>query len=197
VRQSGGRGQYGHVWIELSPLEAGKGFEFVNQIVGGVIPKEFIPAVESGIRQAMLNGVLSGYPVIDLQVRLVDGSYHEVDSSEMAFRIAASQAFKKAMSKAQPVLLEPVMKVEIAVPEEYIGDVIGDFTGRRGRILGTELKGGLQIIRGVAPLVDMFGYATELRSRTQGRGVYNMEFYCYEEVPKNIAQKIITQSVAY
>ncbi len=197
IRQSGGRGQYGHVWIEIAPAEPGKGFTFSNEIVGGVIPKEFIPAVESGIKEAMHNGVLAGYPVIDIQVKLVDGSYHEVDSSELAFRIAASQALKKALSRAQPVLLEPVMKVEVTAPEEYLGDVIGDFTGRRGKILGTELKDGLQVIRGIAPLSDMFGYATELRSRTQGRGVYNMEFYRYEEVPQGIAQKIITQSVAY
>lgn len=197
VRQTGGRGQYGHVWIEISPLQAGKGFEFVNEIVGGVIPKEYISAVEDGIKEAMGSGVLSGYPVIDVKVCLVDGSYHEVDSSELAFRIAASQAFKKGMSAAQPVLLEPMMKVDVTVPEEYMGDVIADFTSRRGKILGTDLQGGTQLIKGVAPLSDMFGYATELRSCTQGRGVYNMEFYRYEEVPQSIAQKIITHSVAY
>ncbi|HOP68284.1 MAG: elongation factor G [Dethiobacteria bacterium] len=197
IRQTGGRGQYGHVVIELSPAEAGQGFIFENAIVGGVIPKEFIPAVEKGIREAMINGVLAGYPVIDVQVRLVDGSYHEVDSSELAFRIAGSQAFKKAMAAAQPLLLEPYMKLNIIVPEEYLGDVIGDLTARRGRILGTEIREGRHVIRGVAPLADMFGYATDLRSRTQGRGVYYMEFYRYEEVPPNIAQKIINQSVAY
>ncbi len=197
VRQTGGRGQFGHVWLEMSPLQAGKGFEFVNQIVGGVIPKEYISAVEDGIKEAMGSGVLSGYPVIDIKVCLVDGSYHEVDSSELAFRIAASQAFKKGMSAAEPVLLEPMMKVEVTVPEEYMGDVIADFTSRRGKILGTDLQGGTQLIKGVAPLSDMFGYATELRSCTQGRGVYNMEFYRYEEVPLSIAQKIITHSVAY
>ncbi|HOL17545.1 MAG TPA: elongation factor G [Bacillota bacterium] len=197
VRQTGGRGQYGHVKIELSPSEPGQGFIFENKIVGGVIPKEFIPAVESGLKEAATSGILAGYPVIDIHVKLLDGSYHEVDSSELAFRIAGSMALKEALGKAQPVLLEPVMKVQISVPEEFIGDVIGDFTGRRGRILGTEIKGGIHLIRGVAPLSDMFGYATELRSRSQGRGIYNMEFYRYEEVPQSIAQKIITQSVVY
>ncbi len=197
VRQSGGRGQYGHVKIELSPSDPGQGFIFENKVVGGSVPKEYIPAVQNGVKEAATNGILAGYPVIDIQVKLLDGSYHEVDSSEMAFRIAGSMALKKALSQAKPVLLEPTMKVEITVPEEYMGDVIGDFTGRRGRILGTDIKTGIHIIRGVAPLSDMFGYATELRSRTQGRGVYNMEFYRYEEVPQGIAQKIITQSVAY
>lgn len=197
VRQSGGRGQYGHVKIELSPSDPGQGFIFQNKITGGSVPKEYIPAVESGVKEASTNGILAGYPVIDIQVKLLDGSYHEVDSSEMAFRIAGSMALKKALGQAKPVLLEPTMKVEITVPEVYMGDVIGDFTGRRGRILGTDIKSGIHIIRGVAPLSDMFGYATELRSRTQGRGVYNMEFYRYEEVPQGIAQKIITQSVTY
>lgn len=196
IRQSGGRGQYGHVCIDLSPLEAGQGFIFDNKIVGGTIPKEYISAVESGLKEAALNGVLAGYPVLDIKVTLRDGSYHEVDSSELAFRIAASKALKAALTKAQSVLLEPFMKVEISAPEEYLGDVIGDFTGRRGRILGTEQSGGNQVVRGSAPLSEMFGYATELRSRTRGRGVYNMEFYRYEEVPQSIAQKIITQSVA-
>jgi elongation factor G len=197
VRQSGGRGQYGHVVIDLMPLETGGGFVFENKIVGGVIPKEFISSIEAGMREASLNGVLSGYPVVDIKVILKDGSYHEVDSSELAFRIAASKALKTALGKAKPVLLEPVMKVEVSAPEEYLGEIIGDFTGRRGRILGTEQKGGLQIVRGVVPLSEIFGYATELRSHTQGRGVYNMEFYRYEEVPQSIATKIITQSVAY
>ncbi|MBS3943682.1 MAG: elongation factor G [Dethiobacter sp.] len=197
IRQTGGRGQYGHVKIELSPSDPGQGFIFENKVVGGAVPREYIPAVENGLKEAATNGVLAGYPVIDIRVKLLDGSYHEVDSSEMAFRIAASMALKKAFTQAQPVLLEPTMKVEINVPEEYMGDVIGDFTGRRGRILGTEIANGVYIIRGVAPLLDMFGYATELRSRSQGRGVYNMEFYRYEEVPQSIAQKIITQSVAY
>ncbi len=197
IRQSGGRGQYGHVKIELEPLESGGGLVFENKIVGGAIPKDFIPAVEDGIKEASHNGVLSGYPVVDVKTVLVDGSFHEVDSSELAFRIAASKAFKTAMSKAKPVLLEPVMKIEISAPEEYLGDIIGDLTGRRGRILGTEPKGHLQIVRGVVPLSEVFGYATELRSHTQGRGVYNMEFYRYEEVPQSIAQKLINQSIAY
>jgi elongation factor G len=197
VRQSGGRGQYGHVVIELSPLESGGGIVFENKIVGGAIPKEFIPAVEAGVREASLNGVLAGYPVVDIKVILKDGTFHEVDSSELAFRIAGSKALKTALSKAKPVLLEPVMKVEVSAPEEYLGEIIGDFTSRRGRILGTEQKSGLQVVRGVVPLSEIFGYATELRSHTQGRGVYNMEFYRYEEVPQSIAQKIITQSVAY
>jgi elongation factor G len=178
-------------------LESGGGFVFENKIVGGAIPKEFIPSVESGLKEASINGVLAGYPVVDIKVILKDGSFHEVDSSELAFRIAASKALKTALSKAKPVLLEPVMKVEVSAPEEYLGDIIGDFTGRRGRILGTEMKSGVQVVRGVAPLSEIFGYATELRSHTQGRGVYNMEFYRYEEVPQSIAQKIITQSVAY
>ncbi len=197
IRQTGGRGQYGHVVIEVAPLEPGKGFLFTNDIVGGVIPKEYIPSVESGLREAMHNGVLAGYPVTDVEARLLDGSYHPVDSSELAFKIAASQALKKALSQAQPVLLEPIMKVEISVPEEYLGDILGDFTGRRGRIMGTDHKGPLHIVRGIAPLSDMFGYTTTLRSLTQGRGVFTMEFNRYDELPQNIAQKIITQSVAY
>ncbi len=197
VRQSGGRGQYGHVVIELSPLESGGGFVFENKIVGGAIPKEFIAPIEAGLKEASLNGVIAGYPVVDIKVVLKDGSFHEVDSSELAFRIAASKALKSALSKAKPVLLEPVMKVEISAPDVYLGDIIGNFTGRRGRILGTEQKSGVQVVRGVVPLSEIFGYATELRSHTQGRGVYNMEFYRYEEVPQSIAQKIITQSVAY
>lgn len=196
VRQSGGRGQYGHVIIEMGPLETGGGFVFENKIVGGAIPKEFIPAVEAGLKEAAFNGVLAGYPVVDIKVTLKDGTFHEVDSSELAFRIAASKALKTALSKAKPVLLEPVMKMEVSAPEEYVGDIIGDLTGRRGRILGTELRSGLQVVRGVVPLSEVFGYATELRSHTQGRGVYNMEFYRYEEVPQSIAQKIITQNEA-
>jgi len=197
VRQSGGRGQYGHVVIDLSPLESGGGFVFEDKVVGGAIPREFIPAVESGLKEAALNGVLAGYPVVDVKVVLKDGSFHEVDSSELAFRIAGSKALKTALSKAKPVLLEPVMKIEISAPEEYLGEIIGDFTGRRGRILGTEQRSGLQVVRGVVPMSEIFGYMTELRSHTQGRGVYNMEFYRYEEVPESIATKIITQSVAY
>ncbi|TDT46027.1 elongation factor G [Fonticella tunisiensis] len=190
VRQSGGRGQYGHCWIELIPQERGKGYEFVNNIVGGVIPKEYIPAIDSGIQEAMNNGVVAGYPVIDCKVVLFDGSYHEVDSSEMAFKIAGSMAFKNAMAKADPVLLEPIMKVEVTVPEEYMGDVMGDLNSRRGRIEGMEPMGGAQIIRAMVPLSEMFGYATTLRSRTQGRGVYVMQFDHYEEAPKSIQDQI-------
>ncbi|WAM34424.1 elongation factor G [Caldicellulosiruptor morganii] len=191
IRQSGGRGQYGHVWLELEPLERGKGYEFVNKIVGGVIPKEFIPSVDAGVQEAMQTGVLAGYPVVDVRVTLFDGSYHEVDSSDMAFRIAAAQAFREGMKKADPVLLEPIMKVEVVVPEEYMGDVMGDINARRGRIEGMELRGNAQVIRAYVPLAEMFGYATDLRSKTQGRGTYTMQFDHYEEVPKNIADKIL------
>jgi len=193
VRQSGGRGQYGHVWLEIEPLEQGKGYEFVNKIVGGVIPKEFIPAVDNGVREALTSGVLAGYPVVDVKVTLYDGSYHEVDSSEMAFKVAGSIAFKEGMKKASPVLMEPVMKVEVVVPEEYLGDVIGDINARRGQIEGMEPRGGAQVVRGFVPLSEMFGYATDLRSRTQGRGVYTMQFSHYAEVPKNIADSIINR----
>lgn len=191
IRQSGGRGQYGHVWLELEPLDRGGGYEFVNKIVGGVIPKEFIPSVDAGVQEAMQSGVLAGYPVVDVRVILYDGSYHEVDSSDMAFRIAASQAFREGMKKADPVLLEPIMKVEVVVPEEYMGDVMGDINSRRGRIEGMELRGNAQVIRAFVPLAEMFGYATDLRSKTQGRGTYTMQFDHYEEVPKNIADKIL------
>ncbi len=191
VRQSGGRGQYGHCWIEIEPLEAGSGYEFVNKIVGGVIPKDYIPAVDNGIREAMENGILAGYPAIDIKVTLYDGSYHEVDSSEMAFKIAGSMAFKNASAKAGAVILEPIMKVEVVVPEEYMGDVIGDVNSRRGRIEGMEPRLGAQVIRGFVPLAEMFGYATDLRSRTQGRGTYVMQFSHYEPAPKNITDKIV------
>lgn len=191
VRQSGGRGQYGHVKIRIEPQEPGAGYEFVNNIVGGVIPKEYIPSVDNGIREAMQSGVLGGYPVIDVKVTLFDGSYHEVDSSEMAFKIAGSMAFKEAMEKAKPVLLEPIMKVEVIVPEEYLGDVIGDINSRRGKIEGMEPRGGVQVVRGYVPLGEMFGYATDLRSHTQGRAVYTMQFDHYEQVPSNIAEKIL------
>ncbi|MGB4682745.1 MAG: elongation factor G [Firmicutes bacterium] len=197
IRQTGGRGQYGHVVIEVAPAEPGTGLVFHNEITGGVIPKEYIPAVESGLREAMHNGVLAGYPVTDVEVKLVDGSYHPVDSSELAFKIAASQALKKALAQAQPVLLEPIMKVEISLPEEYLGEVLGDFTARRARIMGTERKGQLHIVRGIVPLSEMFGYTTDLRSLTQGRGVFNMEFNRYDELPPNIAQKLITRSAIY
>ncbi|GIW48909.1 MAG: hypothetical protein KatS3mg079_385 [Caloramator sp.] len=191
VRQSGGRGQYGHAWIELIPQERGKGYEFVNNIVGGVIPKEYIPAIDAGIQEAMTSGVVAGYPVIDCKVVLFDGSYHEVDSSEMAFKIAGSMAFKNAMQKADPVLLEPIMKVEVVVPEEYMGDVMGDINSRRGRIEGMEPRNGAQVIRAYVPLAEMFGYATTLRSRTQGRGTYVMQFATYEEVPASIQAQIV------
>jgi len=194
AKQSGGKGQYGHVVIEFEPGEPGKGLIFENHIVGGVIPREYIPAVQAGIEEAMQNGVLAGYPILDLKAKLVHGSYHEVDSSEMAFKIAASMALKDAGKKANPCILEPVEKIEITVPEEYMGDIMGDLTSRRGRIEGMEARHGAQIIRGYVPLSEMFGYATSLRSRTQGRGTYSMEFDHYEEVPKNIADEIIKKA---
>ncbi len=192
ARQSGGRGQYGHVKIRLEPLEPGKGYEFVNSIVGGTIPKEYIPAVDSGVQGAMQTGVLAGYNVVDFRVVLFDGSYHEVDSSEMAFKIAGSMAFKEACRKADPVLKEPIMKVDVIVPEEYMGDVIGDINSRRGHMLGMEARNGAQAISAHVPLSDMFGYATDLRSKTQGRGQYSMEPSHYAEVPKSIQEKIIS-----
>lgn len=191
VRQSGGRGQYGHVKIRVEPQEPGKGYEFVNQIVGGAIPKEYIPAVDNGIQEAMQSGILGGYPVVDVKVTLYDGSYHEVDSSEMAFKIAGSMAFKEAMAKAKPILLEPIMKVEVIVPEEYMGDVIGDINSRRGRIEGMESREGVQVVRAFVPLAEMFGYATDLRSKTQGRAVYTMQFDHYAQVPSNISEKVL------
>ena len=192
ARQSGGRGQYGHVKIKLEPNEQGKGYEFVNAIVGGVIPKEYIPAVDAGIQGAMQSGVLAGYPVVDVKVTLYDGSYYEVDSSEMAFKIAGSMAFKEAMRKADPVLLEPIMKVVVTVPEEYMGDVIGDINSRRGLMQGMEAIAGAQQIHALVPLSEMFGYATDLRSRTQGRGQYVMEPAHYAEVPKSVGENIIS-----
>jgi elongation factor G len=193
VRQSGGRGQYGHCWVELAPLEPGSGFEFINKVVGGVIPKEYINPIGAGIQEAMQNGILAGYPVLDLRATVYDGSYHDVDSSEMAFKIAGSMAFKAGALKAEPVILEPVMKVEVTVPEEYMGDVIGDINSRRGRIEGLEIRSKAQVVRGFVPLSEMFGYATDLRSNTQGRGVHSMQFDHYEEVPKNIAEGIIAK----
>ena len=192
ARQSGGKGQYGHVKIRLEPNESGKGYEFRNAIVGGAIPKEYIPAVDAGIRGAMASGVLAGYPVVDCIVTLYDGSYHEVDSSEMAFKIAGSMAFKEAMRKADPVILEPIMKVCVIVPEEYMGDVIGDLNSRRGQIRGFEDRPGAKQIDAFVPLSEMFGYATDLRSKTQGRGQYTMEPSHYIELPKNIAEKLVT-----
>jgi elongation factor G len=194
VRQSGGRGQYGHVWIEFSPNEEGKGFEFENAIVGGVVPREYIPAVQAGLEDALQNGVLAGYPIVDIKAKLFDGSYHDVDSSEMAFKIAASMALKNAASKCKPVLLEPIMKVEVVIPEEYLGDIMGDITSRRGRVEGMEARGNAQVVRAMVPLAEMFGYATSLRSNTQGRGVFTMFFDHYEEAPKNIAEEIIKKN---
>lgn len=194
VRQSGGKGQYGHVWIELEPLEAGgPGYEFVNKIVGGVVPREYIAPVDNGIREAMENGILAGYQMVDIKATIYDGSYHEVDSSEMAFKIAGSMAFKNGAQKANPVLLEPIFKVEVTVPEEYMGDVIGDLNSRRGRIDEMDQRGNARIVTAFVPLAEMFGYATDLRSKTQGRGVYSMQHDHYDEVPKNIAEGIIAK----
>ncbi len=191
IRQTGGRGQYGHVYIEIEPLEPGKGFEFENKVVGGTIPREYIPAVEKGIRESADRGILAGYPVVDIKARLYDGSYHDVDSSEMAFKIAGSMAFKEATKNAKPVLLEPIMSLEIVTPEEYMGDVIGDLNSRRGRIINIEKRGNVQVIQGQAPLAEMFGYATDLRSKTQGRATYTMQFSHYNEVPKGVSEGII------
>jgi len=191
VRQSGGRGQFGHCVIELEPLEPGTGIQFENAIVGGVVPREYIPAVESGIREAALSGILGGYEVMDFKARLVDGSYHEVDSSEMAFKIAGSMAFKEGMAKAAPALLEPMMKCEVTVPEEYMGDVMGNLSSRRGHIAGMEAHGGTQVISALVPLSEMFGYATDLRSSTQGRGTFSMQFSHYEQAPKYIVEKVL------
>ncbi|MDO7789175.1 elongation factor G [Desulforamulus aquiferis] len=194
VRQSGGKGQYGHVQIELEPLEpGGVGYEFVNKIVGGVVPREYIAPVDNGIKEAMANGILAGYPMVDVKATLFDGSYHEVDSSEMAFKIAGSMAFKNAAQKANPVLLEPIFKVEVTVPDEYMGDVIGDLNSRRGRIEEMNSRGNARVINAYVPLSEMFGYATDLRSKTQGRGTYSMQHDHYEEVPKNIAEGIIAK----
>jgi elongation factor G len=194
VRQSGGKGQYGHCWLELTPLQPGEGFKFENKIVGGAIPKEYIAPVEAGVKEAMENGVVAGYPMVDIGVTVYDGSYHEVDSSEMAFKIAGSMGFKSGAQKANPVLLEPYMKVEVVIPEEYMGDVIGDLNSRRGRIEGMEARSGAQVITAFVPLSEMFGYATDLRSKTQGRGNYSMEVDHYEEVPKNIAEAITAKN---
>ncbi|WP_075579427.1 elongation factor G [Acidaminococcus massiliensis] len=194
VRQSGGKGQYGDCWLKLTPLQAGEGFKFENKIVGGAIPKEYIAPVEAGVKEAMENGVIAGYPMVDIGVTVFDGSYHEVDSSEMAFKIAGSMGFKNGALKANPVLLEPYMKVEVTIPEEYMGDVIGDLNSRRGRIEGMEARSGAQVITAYVPLSEMFGYATDLRSKTQGRGNYSMEVDHYEEVPKNIAEAIIAKN---
>ena len=191
IKQSGGKGNYGHCWLEMTPLEAGSGFEFENKIVGGAIPKEYIPAIEKGVAEAMENGIVAGYPVVDFKVTVFDGSFHEVDSNEMAFKIAASMAFKDGMKQASPVLLEPIMKVEVVTPDEYMGDVMGDLNSRRGRIEGMNVQGNAQVINAMVPLKQMFGYSTELRSITQGRATYTMQFDHYEEVPANIAEEII------
>jgi len=193
VRQSGGRGQYGHVWLEIEPQEPGKGFEFVDAIKGGVVPREYIPAVGKGILEATDNGTLAGFPVVDIKATLIDGSYHEVDSSEMAFKIAGSMGFKEGCAKASPIILEPIMSVEVVVPEEYMGDVIGDLNSRRGRIMGMDSRAGAQIILAMVPLASMFGYSTDLRSGTQGRATYSMTFDHYEPVPKSVAEEIIAK----
>ncbi|PWW19290.1 translation elongation factor 2 (EF-2/EF-G) [Cytobacillus oceanisediminis] len=194
ARQSGGRGQFGHVWIEFAPNEEGKGFEFENAIVGGVVPREYIPAVQAGLEDALDRGILAGFPLVDIKAKLFDGSYHDVDSSEMAFKIAASMALKNAASKCNPVILEPVMKVEVVIPEEYMGDIMGDVTSRRGRVEGMEARGNAQVVRAMVPLSEMFGYATSLRSNTQGRGTFSMHFDHYEEVPKSISEEIIKKN---
>jgi elongation factor G len=193
VRQTGGRGQYGDVVLRVEPLPPGGGFQFENAVVGGAIPREYVPAVERGAKEALEGGVLAGFPMSDIKVTLLDGSYHEVDSSEMAFKIAGSMGLRAAAEKGQPVLLEPIMSLEVVVPEEYMGDVIGDLNGRRGRIEGMQLRGTSQIIKAMAPLREMFGYATDLRSRTQGRGSFTMHFGRYEEVPAPIAEEIINR----
>jgi elongation factor G len=193
VRQTGGHGQYGHVKIRIEPLPAGAGFEFVNEITGGTIPKEYIAPIERGMAEALEGGVLAGFPLSDIKAIVYDGSYHDVDSSEIAFKIAGSMAIKSAVQKAKPVLLEPVMSVEVVVPEEYMGDVIGDLNSRRGRIEGMELRSTTQIIKSMVPLSEMFGYATAMRSRTQGRGSFTMHFGRYEEVPASIAEEIVNR----
>ena len=193
VRQSGGRGQYGHVWLEIEPQEAGGGFEFVDAIKGGVVPREYIPAVGKGAQEATDNGVLAGFPVVDVKVTLIDGSYHEVDSSEMAFKIAGSMGFKEGCAKASPIILEPIMSVEVVVPEEYMGDVIGDLNSKRGRIMGMDSRAGAQVVSAMVPLASMFGYSTDLRSATQGRATYAMTFDHYEPVPKSVAEEIIAK----
>jgi elongation factor G len=193
IRQTGGSGQYGHVRIRLEPNEPGKGYEFINDVVGGVIPKEFIKPVDQGIREAMEGGVLAGYEMVDVKATLYDGSYHDVDSNEMAFKIAGSMAFKEAARKASPVLLEPVMSVEVVVPEEYMGTIIGDLSSRRGRIEGIEHRAGSQVIKAMVPLAEMFGYATNMRSSTQGRATFSMHFSRYEEAPRAVAEEIVAK----
>jgi len=194
VRQSGGRGQYGHVWLKIEPQEAGAGYEFVNSIVGGVVPREYIPAVDKGIQEQLDNGVIAGFPMVDVKVTLFDGSYHDVDSSEMAFKIAGSMGFKEGAAKASPVLLEPMMKVEVITPEDYMGDVIGDLNRRRGMVQGMEESPSGTQINAEVPLAEMFGYSTDLRSATQGRATYSMEFLKYAEAPANVAEAVIKKA---
>ena len=194
VRQSGGRGQYGHAVIDMEPNEEGKGYEFENAIVGGVIPKEYIPSIDKGIQEALESGVIAGYPVVDIKVKLIDGSYHEVDSSEAAFKIAGSMAIKDALKKSDPVLLEPIEEVEVETPEQYMGDVMGNLSSRRGKIEGMEDRRDTKVIRAKVPLGEMFGYATDLRSQTQGRASYTMQFDSYEAVPKNIRDEIVAKN---
>jgi elongation factor G len=193
VRQSGGRGQYGHVWLKMEPNETGKGFEFIDLIKGGAVPREYIPAVEKGLKDTLPNGVLAGFPVVDVKVTLYDGSYHDVDSNENAFKMAASMAFKDGMRQASPVLLEPMMAVEVETPEDYMGNVVGDLSSRRGMIQGMEDLPGLKVVTAEVPLAEMFGYSTSLRSATQGRATYTMEFKHYSEAPKNVAEAIINK----
>jgi elongation factor G len=195
IRQSGGRGQYGHVWLRLEPTAPGEGYEFINEIVGGIVPKEYIPAVNKGVQEQMQNGVIAGYPMVDVKVTLYDGSFHEVDSSEMAFKIAASQCFKEGAKKAQPVLLEPIMTVEVVTPEEYMGDVMGDVNRRRGILQGMDEIPTGKVIRAEVPLGEMFGYATDLRSLTQGRASYTMQFTKYHEAPSSIAEVVIKKNL--
>jgi elongation factor G len=194
VRQSGGRGQYGHVWLKIEPLEEGKGYEFVNGIVGGVVPREYVPAVDKGVKEALEGGVIAGYPVVDVKVTLIDGSYHDVDSNEMAFKIAGSMAFKDGVRKARPVLLEPIMKVEVVTPEDYSGDVIGDLNRRRGQIHGMDDGPSGKVITAEVPLAEMFGYATSVRSMSQGRATFTMEFAKYFEVPNNVAEAVMKKA---
>jgi elongation factor G len=195
VKQSGGRGKFGHVYVEFSPNEAGKGYEFTNAIVGGVVPKEYIPAVSAGIQEAMRNGVIAGFPVVDIKAKIFDGSYHDVDSDEISFKVAGSIAFKEGARKAKPILLEPIMDVEVVTPEEYLGDVMGDLNSRRGKIEGFNARKDAQVIKATVPLSEMFGYATILRSMTQGRAIYSMQFGKYSEVPKSVAEEIAEKTL--
>ena len=194
MRQTGGKGMFGDVTLRVDPQEPGKGFEFVNEVVGGAIPKEFIPACEKGVEESMRNGIVAGYPMVDIKVTLLDGSYHEVDSSEMSFKIAASMAFKEACAKAKPRLLEPIFDVEVVVPEEYMGDIIGDLSSRRGRIGGMFTRGSARVVAASVPLAEMFGYATRMRSISQGRAVYSMQFSRYDTLPQSVAEEIVAKA---